>query len=150
MKFWKDCWIGDVLLAHAFSSFFEMAFDVDTWVSSQIQDNDWAFTFHNPLSLLRFQVLPALLCTLQLHTFLNALDQAIWMVGPSATFIVCSQYHLLQPSQLLDKAAKNLWKASAQLKIKITMSLVILDRLPTGHYLPYQVAIVVCFLWKSP
>ena len=35
----------------------------------------------------------------------------------------------------IDRAAKNLWKVVAPLKIKITMWLVVFDRLPTNHYL---------------
>jgi len=31
VKFWKDCWIGDVPLAYAFPSLFEMASDKDAW-----------------------------------------------------------------------------------------------------------------------
>jgi len=88
MKFWKDCWIGEVPLALIFPNFFEMAADQDVWVSSQIQDNDWAVFFHHPLSPVRLQMLATLIGVLRGHTIQNSSDQVIWKAGSVAAFIV--------------------------------------------------------------
>jgi len=44
-----------------------MALDKDTWVSLQIQDNGWALTCRNPLSLPN-KTLAALICTHPRHS----------------------------------------------------------------------------------
>ena len=44
-----------------------MAFDKDTWVNLQIQNNVRAFTFRNPLSFTQLPRLATLLDTLRMH-----------------------------------------------------------------------------------
>ena len=108
MKFWKDCWIGEVLLAHVFSNLFEVASDKETWVSSQVQDNNWAITFRHHLSVVILKMLTALICTLREHIFQDTMDKIIWKAGSSASFTVRFQYQLLQPSRSQDIAMKHI------------------------------------------
>ena len=67
LRFWRTAWIREVPLSYAFHSLFEMASDKDAWVSSQIQDNDWAFTFCHPFSQTRLQMLATLICIFRWH-----------------------------------------------------------------------------------
>ena len=92
-----------------------------------------AFTFCNPLSSTWLQMMVASQCTLLLHTFHDAPNQVIWKASLSVAFTVSSQYRLLQPPQPPKKGAKNLWTASAPLKVRITTWLVFCD--PIGIYL---------------
>ena len=135
VKFWKDCWIGEVPLAIAFPNLFEMAVDQDAWVSSQFQDNDRAVSFRHPLSPAMLQMLASLIGILRGHTVRNYPDRVIWKARAVDNFTVRSQYELLQPLRPQDKAAKYIWKALAPLKVKITTWLAVRDRLPTGLYL---------------
>ena len=61
VEFWKDCWFGEVPLSLAFPNLFDMVADKDVWISSQIQDNDWAIFFHYPLTPTRLQMLAVLM-----------------------------------------------------------------------------------------
>ena len=97
VKFWKDCWLGEIPLALAFLNLFDMEADKNIWVSSQIQENDWVISFRHPLSPTRLQMLALLVGALQGHTFRDTPDQVIWKVDFSASFIISSQYKLLQP-----------------------------------------------------
>ena len=137
VKFWKDYWIREVLLAYAFHSLFRMTSDKDAWCMDQFTNliNDWALSFRLPLSPTWLQMLADLICTLLTHAFQDVLDRVTWKVGPSPIFTVGSQYQPLLPSQPQDKAAKNLWKVATPLKVKITTWLAIRDRLFTGLYL---------------
>ena len=135
MRFCKDCWISEVPLAYAFLNLFYMASDKDAWVSSQIQDNNWALTFCHPISLIRLQALAEMVHILRQHTFQDVPDQVSCKVGSSATFTVHSQYKLLIPPQPQDIAAKTLWKVASPLKVKITTWLEVCERLPTGSCL---------------
>jgi len=99
VRFWTNRWIGEVPLAYAFPSLFEMASDKEAWVSLQIQDNNWALTFRHPLSLIRLQALAEMVNILRRHTFWDDPDQLVWKVGSSSTFIVRSQYNILIPPQ---------------------------------------------------
>jgi len=60
---------------YAYPSLFEMVVDQDAWVSSQIQDNEWALTFRFPLSQPRLLILADLMNMLRQHTFQDTLDQ---------------------------------------------------------------------------
>jgi len=85
------------VLALAFLNLFDMAADKNVWVSSQIEENDWVISFHHPLSPIRLQMLALLMSALQGHTFQDTPDQVIWKADFSASFIISSQYKLLQP-----------------------------------------------------
>ena len=132
MKFWKDCWLGEVPLALTFPSLFDMPSDKDVWVSSYIQDNNWALSFRHPLCLARLQMLAVLTGVLQRHTFRDTPDQVIWKVGSSASFTVRSQYKLIQPLQPEDKVAKFFWKAKFPPKVKMTTWLAVREQLLTS------------------
>jgi len=125
VKFYTDCRIGEVPLAYAFASLFDVASNKDAWVNSQIQDNDWALSFCPPLSPARLQDLAGLMDILRMHTFWDGPDQITWKAGSSFVFTISSQYRLLQPSLPKDRAAKYLWKVTSPLKVKITTWLAI-------------------------
>jgi len=69
--------LGEVPLALTFPSLFDMPSDKDVWVSSYIQDNNWALSFRHPLCLARLQMLAVLTGVLQWHTFRDTPDQVI-------------------------------------------------------------------------
>ena len=81
-----------------------MAADKDVWVSSQIQDNDWALTFKYAISMTRHRSLADLLLLLRCHTFRGAPDHVAWKERNVITFTVRSQYLLQQLSYPQDKA----------------------------------------------
>ena len=86
VKFWKHCWIGDVPLAYAF----EMASNKDAWVSSQIQENDWAITFSHPCprpDFRRWQASFALCASIQVVMALTRLF-VIYACQPPLLFVL--------------------------------------------------------------
>ena len=92
-------------------------------------------SFRHPLFPTRLLMLVVLMDSLHSHSFQNTPAQIFWKDDSSTSFIVHSQYKMLQPPQFQDKAAKIFWKAKAPLKVKIITWLAVLDRLPTGLYL---------------
>ena len=112
VKFWKDCWLGELPLKIVFPNPFDVAADKDAW------DNNWAISFCHPLFLTRLQMLALLIGKFQGHTFQDIPDQVIWKAGSAVSFTVSSQYKLLQAPQPQDTAAKHIWKTKAPLKVK--------------------------------
>ena len=80
-------------------------------------------------------MLATIICILIRHSFQEVPDQVTWKAGPSATFIVRSQYQFLKPLRPQDRAIYTLWNLSSPPKVKITMWLAVHDRLPTDLYL---------------
>jgi len=99
---------------------------------------DWVITFRNPLPPQQLQVLALLLQLLQQHNITDSLHQICWNAGSSTTFTLNSQYRLLQrvqPDHQVDRAARAFRRAVVPSKIKITMWLVVLGKLPAEDYL---------------
>jgi len=131
VKFWKDCWIGDIPLANAFANLFDMASDKDSSVNSQIQNTH--FEIRSPWQDSK--------CSWRYYKYFRRTLFKIPRTNCNGRQALqrCSWWDLnifyFNPLKPPDKAAKILWKAATPLKVKITTWLVVRDRLPTCTYL---------------
>lgn len=133
MRFWKDVWLSGITLEHQFPSLFHICNNLEVTVRSQTDNGQWIITFKWFLSHQRLHDLGVLLVSLPPPPQGENEDSVAWMFEENGNFSVKSSYRNHFKHLPKDAASIKIWKTSAPLKARFTISLSLTDRLLTSY-----------------